>query len=184
VESPSTRAPPSQPPPGDSELTDGTIVRKFASRPPGTVVGIASEKDLFLLLADGRSDELFEFLDAQKVCGKQLHVASTGDNCSVAMVISRENLHDEDRFRSRLAEKFGSSVRLVDGIGAVSAIGAGINTSYKNLRVGSAAIAPVPVLGVSTSSFRITWLISAASVDTAVRALHQAFIEAMPHPVP
>src|SRR6188474_2278572 len=36
-----------QPPPGDSELTDGTIVRKFASRPPGTVVGIASEKDLF-----------------------------------------------------------------------------------------------------------------------------------------
>jgi len=173
-----------QPPPGDSELTDGTIVRKFASRPPGTVVGIASERDLFLLLADGRSDELFEFLDAQKVCGKQLHVASTGDNCSVAMVISRENLHDEDRFRSRLAEKFGSSVRLVDGIGAVSAIGAGINTSYKNLRAGSAAIAPVQVLGVSTSSFRITWLIPVASVDNAVRALHQPFIEAMPQPVP
>jgi aspartate kinase len=100
------------------------------------------------------------------------------------MVVSRENLHDEDRFRSRLAEKFGSSVRLIDGIGAVSAIGAGINTSYKNLRAGSAAIAPVPVLGVSTSSFRITWLISAASVDTAVRALHQTFIEAISHPVP
>jgi len=39
------------------------------------------------------------------------------------------------------------------------------------------------VLGVSTSSFRITWLIPVASVDNAVRALHQTFIEAMPQPV-
>jgi aspartate kinase len=173
-----------QPPPGDSELTDGTIVRKFASRPPGTVIGIASEKDLLLLLADGRSDELFEFLDDQNVCGKQLHLASTADICTIATVISRENLHDEDRFRSRLTEKFDATVRLVEGIGAVSAIGAGINTSYKNLRAGSAALASLQVLGVSTSSFRITWLIPAASVDTAVHALHQTFIDAMPHPVP
>lgn len=173
-----------QPPPGDSELTDGTIVRKFASRPPGTVVGIASEKDLFLLEAGGRADELFEFLDAQKVCGKQLYVASTDGTADIAMVISRENLHDEERFRSRLADRFGSAVRLVDGIGAVSAIGAGINTSYKNLRAGSAAMSAIRTLGISTSSFRITWLIPLASVDEAVRALHQTFIDATPHPVP
>jgi aspartate kinase len=174
-----------QPPPGDSELTDGTVVRKFASRPPGTVVGIASEKDLFLLQADGRSDELFEFLDAQKVCGKQLHVAAVeGADASFAMVISRENLHDEARFRARLAERFGSIVRLVDGIGAVSAIGAGINTSYRNLRTGSTSLAPIPIHGISTSSFRITWLVPLDSVDRAVRALHAVFIEATPHPVP
>jgi aspartate kinase len=174
-----------QPPPGDSELTDGTVVRKFASRPPGTVIGIASEKDLFVLQADGRSNDLFEFLDAQNVCGKQLHVASTDEAVAeVAMVISRENLHDETRFRTRLAERFGSSVRLVDGIGAVSAIGAGINTSYRNLRAGSAALPAIPVYGISTSSFRITWLLPLASIDDAVRALHAVFIEATPHPVP
>lgn len=175
-----------QPPPGDSELTDGTIVRKFASRPPGTVIGIASEKDLFLLQALGRADELFEFLDAQKVCGKQLHLVSTegGESKSMEMVISRENLHDEQRFRSRLSEQFGSSVRLIDGLGAVSAIGAGINTSYRNLRAGSAAIAAIPTLGISTSSFRITWLVPIASVEAAVRSLHQTFIDATPHPVP
>src|SRR4029078_3131861 len=96
------------PPPGDSALTDGTIVREFASRPPGTVVGIASEKDLFLLLADDCSEELFEFLDDQNVGGKQPPLASTGDKCSIATVISRENLHGEDRFRSRLTEKFAA----------------------------------------------------------------------------
>jgi aspartate kinase len=173
-----------QRPPGDSELTDGTIVRKFASRPPGTVVGIASEKDLFLLQAGGRSDELFEFLDAQKVCGKQLHVSSMDGPARVAMVISRENLHDESRFRVRLAEAFGKDVSLLDGIGAVSAIGAGINTSYRNLRTGSSALAAIPVIGLSTSSFRITWLMPLASVEDAVRALHAVYIEATPHPVP
>jgi aspartate kinase len=174
-----------QPPPGDSELTYGTIVRKFASRPPGTVVGIASEKDLFLLQANDRSDELFEVLDAQKVCGKQLHVVSMNSSAAhLAMVISRENLHDEARFRARVAERFGKAVSLLDGVGAVSAIGAGINTSYRNLRAGSAALASIPMIGLSTSSFRITWLVPLASVDDAVRALHAAFIEATPYPVP
>lgn len=174
-----------QSPPGDSELTDGTIVRKFASRPPGTVVGIASEKDLFLLQANERTNELFEFLDAQKVCGKQLHVASMdGAAADLAMVISRENLHDESRFRARVVERFGNDIRLLDGIGAVSAIGAGINTSYRNLRAGTAALAAIPTIGLSTSSFRITWLVPLASVDDAVRALHSVFIEATPCPVP
>jgi aspartate kinase len=174
-----------QSPPGDSELTDGTIVRKFASRPPGTVVGIASEKDLFLLQANERTNELFEFLDAQKVCGKQLHVASMdGAAPNLAMVISRENLHDESRFRARAVEGFGNDIRLLDGIGAVSAIGAGINTSYRNLRAGTAALAAIPTIGLSTSSFRITWLVPLASVDDAVRALHSVFIEATPCPVP
>ena len=173
-----------QPPPGDSELTDGTIVRKFASRPPGTVVGIASEKDLFLLKASGETKPLFEFLDAQMVCGKQLHVIATDTSATVEMVISRENLHDEQRFRVRLGEQFGGAVRLVDGLGAVSAIGAAINTSYRNLRAGSVALSGIPILGVSTSSFRITWLIPIAAVDDAVRALHQTFIEATSSPVP
>jgi aspartate kinase len=149
------------------------------------VVGVASEKDVFLLQATTTADELFEFLDEQKVCGKQLNVI-TGDGVasSSTMVISRENMHDEARFRRRLAERFGGSIVLIDGIGAVSAVGAGINTSYRNLRAGSAALAPSRVFGISTSSFRITWLIPLDTVDAAVRSLHRTFIEATPHPVP
>jgi aspartate kinase len=174
-----------QPPPGDSELTDGTVVRKFASRPPGTVVGVASEKDVFLLQAECNADELFEFLDLQQVCGKQLHVVSgEGAVATVTMVISRENLHDESRFRSRITDRFGDSVRLVDGIGAVSVIGAGINTNYRNLRAGSAALSASRIIGISTSSFRITWLVTLERVDDAVRELHKTFIEARPQPVP
>ncbi|MES2568975.1 MAG: aspartate kinase [Verrucomicrobiota bacterium] len=167
--------------PGGDHLSDGTVVRRFAARPPGTVVGVASEKDLFVLHATLQADALFEFLDTQNVCGKQLHLTSEANGVNtLTMVISRENLHDEERMRSRLAERFGAAVRLVDGLGAVSVIGAGINAGYKNVRAGSSALSSLGVRGVSTSSFRITWLVPLASVDDAVRALHRTFIEVAP----
>ena len=174
-----------QPPPGDSPLSDGTIVRKFAARPPGTVVGVASEKDVFVLQATADSDALFALLDEQKICGKQLHVACVdGPSDGLTMVLSRENLHEEERLRSVLAERFPGTVRLVDDLGAVSVIGAGINSSYQNVRAGSRALSASPIQGISTSSFRITWLVPLANVDDAVRALHREFIEIDSPPVP
>ncbi|HRH95543.1 MAG TPA: aspartate kinase [Prosthecobacter sp.] len=174
-----------QPPPEGDSLSDGTVVRKFGPRMPGTVVGVASEKDLFVLQATADADALLAFLDSRQVCGKQLHLASAGGpSDGLSMVLSRENLHDEERVRNLLAEKFGGSVRLLDGIGAVSVIGTGINTSYKNLRAGSAALAALDVLGISTSSFRITWLMPQSAVEEAVRRLHQTFLEAGRPPVP
>ncbi|MDB6174301.1 MAG: Aspartokinase [Chthoniobacteraceae bacterium] len=167
-----------QPPPGVGPHSDGTVVRRFASRPPGTVVGVASEKDLFVLNATVNAEELFAFLDEQNVCGKQLHLVPIEKALdSLTMVLSRENLHNEERFRSQLHERFSESVRLVDALGAVSAIGAGINTSYQNVRTGSAALAKIGVRGISTSSFRITWLVPLEAVDDAVRELHRVFIE-------
>lgn len=174
-----------QAPPGREPPTDSTVVRKFGPQVPGRVVGIASEKDLFVLQAGDDGGALLEFLDANKVCGKQLHITSlSGGMNGLSMVLSRENLHNEERLRSLLRQRFGEAVRLVDGVGAVSAIGTGINTSYKNVRAGSAALAANPVLGISTSSFRITWLVPQAAVDDAVRALHRAFLETAADPVP
>lgn len=182
----------SGPLPGPDPSLDGTVVRKNAPRPPGTVVGVASEKDVLVLQAHGAcSGELYAFLDECEVCGKQLHVAGFGAGAGAVadglnMVLSRENLHDEDRFRRGLAERCGDSVRLIEAIGAVSVIGAGINTSYRNVRVGSVALAAAGIepCGLSTSSFRISWLLPDAAINNAVRALHRVFIEEGAQPVP
>jgi aspartate kinase len=166
--------------PGKDPASDGTVVRKSPPRMPGTVAGVASEKDLLVLECDGRATALLAFLDERAVSGKQLHMASFGGTERLTIVVSRENLHDEDRFRKLLAEKFGGKARLVDGFGAVSAIGAGINASYRNVRAGTAALAAAGIEagGVATSSFRITWMIPRESVDEAVRRLHAVFLEA------
>jgi aspartate kinase len=99
--------------------------------------------------------------------------------------MSRENLHDEDRLRRDLSQSFGSDARLIEGLAAVSVVGAGINATYVNVRRGSRALAHhgIAAQGLSTSSFRITWLVPRATVNDAVRALHQAFLE-QPQPLP
>jgi aspartate kinase len=170
--------------PGADPSEDGTVVRRDAVRPAGTVVGVASERDVLLLssrpdlIRSGDiigSGDIFALLDDFDVAGKQLHL--TGD--SLTMVISRENLHAEDRLRAELSTRFGDRVRVMDTLGAVSVIGAGINASFQNLRRGSDALAASGIVGqhVATSSFRITWMIDRARLNDAVKLLHATFIE-------
>ena len=178
--------------PGADPSTDGTVVRRHPPRMPGTVVGVASERDVLLIemeregssrthaASDPRPPErpalqMLEELDAHHVAGKQLHVS--GDR--LTLVVSRENLHEEPRVRAALTARFGDAIRIADAIGALSVVGAGINASFENVRRGSAALAArgIAVDGVATSSFRITWMIDRARLDDAVRLLHGTFIE-------
>jgi aspartate kinase len=167
--------------PGADPSSDGTVVRRDTVRPPGSVVGVASERDVLVLEADiahgmatPGAGGLFATLDEHGVSGKQLH--SVGD--ALTMVVSRENLHEEDRLRRELATRFDGRVRLIDGLGAVSVVGAGINATFGNVRRGLAALDAngIAARQLATSSFRISWMIDRARLDDAVRLLHQTFI--------
>jgi aspartate kinase len=162
--------------PGIDPTVDGTVVRKNPPRMPGTVVGVASERDVIVLEATAPSDDVLALLDERAVAGKQLHVF--GDRTDV--VISRENLHDEERFRDALQLRLGGRARIVDGLGAVSVVGAGINASYANVRAGVDALAAAGIspAATATSSFRITWMVPRNRTSDAVAALHGRFIEA------
>ena len=162
--------------PGADPSVDGTVVRRNPPRMPGTVVGIASERDVLVLESEVQPHDLLAALDELHVAGKQLHTAGG----RTTLVISRENLHDENRVRAALAKRFGDRMVITDALGAVSAIGAGINASYANVRKGITALrdAGIDPGGMSTSSFRITWTVPDSEVEKAVRALHTCFIAA------
>ena len=166
----------SGPLPGPDPSSDGTVVRKSAPRMPGTVVGVASERDLIMLESDATPTELLALLDDRGVAGKQLHIFA--DRTTVA--ISRANLHDEARLRDAMQTRLHGRARLIDGLAAVSVVGAGINATYANLRTGSDTLTGAGIVpaGIATSSFRITWLIPRNRTDDAVRVLHQQFVEA------
>ena len=161
--------------PGPDSSSDGTVVRKSAPRMPGTVVGVASERDVIVLEAEAPPAELLALLDERAVSGKQLHIH--GDRTDI--VISRENLHDEARLREALQNRLHGRARLIDGLAAVSVVGAGINATYANVRGGAEVLAGMSVTpaGTATSSFRITWMIPRDRTDEAVRTLHHRFIE-------
>ena len=161
--------------PGRDPSSDGTVVRQSPPRMPGTVVGVASERDIIMLDGEGPVGDVLNLLAERGVAGKQLHVF--GDHTTIA--ISRENLHDEDRLRDALRTRIGGRARLVDGLGAVSVVGAGINATYDNVRAGMDTLAGLSIspAAVATSSFRITWMIPRERVADAVRALHTRFID-------
>ena len=162
-------------------------MRKFPPRLPGTVVGVASERDVLLFRASCDGLRVLEFLDAHHVVGKQLHIVTRqGADDEVSLVVSRENLHDESRVRAHLASEFGSRASLLDGFGAVSAIGAGINQSFDNLQRGTRALRTAGLVpgDMATSSFRITWFVDRQRVDDAARVLHQTLIAGQPALVP
>jgi aspartate kinase len=140
------------------------------------VVGVASERDVIMLAGEAPPADVLALLDERAVPGKQLHIFH--DRITVA--ISRENLHDEERLRGALASRFGERVQLVDGLAAVSVVGAGINATYRNVRAGLESLSALGIepAGTATSSFRITWMIPRARTDEVVRALHHRFIEA------
>jgi aspartate kinase len=166
----------SSPLPGLDPSSDGTVVRKSPPRMPGTVVGVASERDVIVLEGDTRPSDLLALLDERGVAGKQLHVFSD----KTTVVISRENLHDEARLRDALETRLGGRARLVDGLAAVSVVGTGINATYSNVRAGSETLAQIGIVasGTATSSFRITWMVPRDRTNDAVKALHARFIQA------
>ena len=166
--------------PGSDPSSDGTVVRRDAPRMPGTVAGVASERDILVLQANADATRVIALLDQSGVSGKQLHVAAFGGRADgTTLVISRENLHNEDRLRRDMSEAFGDDAQIIDGLGAVSIVGTGINATYENVRRGATCLAEngVPTFGLATSSFRATWLVKRDGLDAAVRLLHALFVE-------
>ncbi len=165
-----------------------TVVRRFPPRAPGRVAGVASEAGLVRLVA---AEGLFGFtrllawLDQAGAGGKQ-HVFETsgGVEGRGSLLLSLENLPEWPRLGQELRAGAAGAVGIEEGIGAVSAIGAGINATPRNLRRAVGLLRPLatPLLGVSSSSFRISVLLPEARLAEAVRALHAGLIEGEPTP--
>jgi len=155
-----------------------TIVRKLPPATPGRVLGIASQTGLVVIGSDGGAPVLVDLLgrlDARGVAGRQLVVEAAGGGQRASLVIPLDDVHDFPALRQELAA-LGASVRVREGVGAVSAIGAGINASFRTVRrclevLGGASI---EVLSLSTSSFRVSLLLEDRSLLAAARHLHAA----------
>jgi aspartate kinase len=163
-----------------------TVVRRFPPRSPGRVAGVASETGLVVVEAGpGPTPEaalldLLVRLDEGGAGGKQLHFERRDSSLSPAsVVLSLENLHDFADLKKAWSE---AGLKVREGIGAVSAIGAGINATFRNARTTLLALAELgaPVLGLSTSSFRISVLLEERFVPDAVRRLHGRLVESEP----
>ena len=150
----------------------GTVVRKDAPAPVGGVRGVA-HRDVLHRIVGHRLDVLPVLLErlerAQQAIGP---VSSTAERFEV--LIPPEDAHGLD---SAIA---GLDVSR-DDVGAVSLVGQGILETPSLLRDALATLADAGIspLGLSTSSFRVTFLVAAGPhVADLARALHARFVPA------
>ena len=158
-----------------------TVVRMSAPTRAGGAVGVASEKGLVQVSTPSGDvkafRELLGLLEKRQAAGKEVQLRSAGEGAEglSSLLLSRENLHD---LSSIVAGLKGQGAAVREGVGAVSAIGSGINASLANLRkaLDAAAAVEAAVLGISTSSFRISLLVEEKHLDELTRRLHAALV--------
>ena len=146
--------------------------------PPGRVQAVASEGDVVVVhLANATAKELSDL--AALLDGHGISSRSTAlDGGRGWFLVSLEDAHTLRRCWSEVTARYADRARLEEGLGTLSAVGAGIHANHRNLRVALEALeaAAIPVAGVFTTSYRLGFLVPKAQVKDGVRALHAALV--------
>ncbi len=156
-------------------LTPGTVVRRNAPTPSTGVRGIAQERNLACIEAPAvglkAARATLDALDALGVHAKQISFAAGG----LACVCSIDDIHNFQSVKTQVEARLGTgTLRL--GRGAVSLIGEGITRDGVVMRTALHTLDALGVdpSGISTSSFRITFLVDSDVVDRVTQELHGA----------
>jgi aspartate kinase len=155
----------------------GTVIRKDVPRPSSGVRGIAHEsKVASLSTKDVSVSKLRGILSELEKLGAHPKQVSWSESGAFSCVLSLDDVHNEGSVSSAIIRAFGEGALRFDR-GAVSLIGEGI-TKEMGATIRAAEVLDhegIAVLGLSTSSFRISLLVPSGDVVKAVVALHDAF---------
>ena len=154
--------------------SEGTVVRKDIPAPPSGVRGVAHELRVAMIEGSdvelARAQALMDALAAEQAHPKQLHFQGGKLSC----VLSLQNVSAETRLQRLVQEQLGAGCYR-DDLGAVSLIGTGINQDTTVLQSALHALSEIEVPGISTSSFRISFLVPSHAVAKVTTALHDRF---------
>ena len=169
-----------------------TVVRKMSPGLPRGIRAVVSESDLVRVRIHGETTlEHFEwimtYLEEEQVPVKELSMAGVQPENAwsrASFVISSKNVYQWDRVRERLRTECGKAVEFDTDLAALSVIGEGLNadneTLVESLRLLKAE--GIAVLGVTTTSFRISLVVPKDEIRRSVKLLHGKWIEEMGQP--
>ncbi|MCU0661251.1 MAG: aspartate kinase [Myxococcota bacterium] len=164
-----------------------TVVRKDTPLEDHGVRAVVSERDIAWVGLRGtavteRLVDLLEAAEASLTPIKELRVQNPQGHAAWArgaFAVSTGQLPDWNKAKAALLVCGGQDLEIVEDLAAVSLIGVGINRDARNLTraLRTMQALKAPVLGLSTSGFRISIITTAAALEPALSRLHEAFIE-------
>lgn len=163
-----------------------TVVRRDAPREEGSVRAVVSERDVALVgfLGEAVTGRTLEILAAVERTGtpvKELRFQCPEKHVSWArgsFVVSTSVLPDWEKARAALQAAGGTELEIEEGLAALSLIGVGINRDTHNVTRAIQVMREMgaPVLGLSTSGFRISIITRKEHLDAAARRMHAELV--------
>jgi aspartokinase len=122
-----------------------------------------------------------DFLESEQVQIKEVNVAEVaadGEQSAASFVVSTKNIYGWDQVKSALQNKLGKNIKFDAGLAALSLIGEGLNRNNLTLleTIGLLADNQISVLGISTTSFRISLLVPRDLIEKSVGLCHSRWV--------
>jgi aspartate kinase len=163
-----------------------TIIRQLS---PGTIVGVqavVSEKQVERIRLSGADvhasfKKAVDFLESEQVQIKEVNVAeitADGNQSAASFVVSTKNIYGWEQVKSTLQNKLGENIKFDADLAALSLIGEGLNRNNVTLleTIGLLADKQISVLGITTTSFRISLLVPRDLVKKSVELCHTRWV--------
>ena len=122
-----------------------------------------------------------DFLESEQVPIKEVNVAeitADGKQSTASFVVSAKNIYGWEQIKSALQNKLGKNIEFDDDLAALSLIGEGLNRNNLTLleTIGFLADNQIPVLGITTTSFRISLLVPRDRIEKSVELCHTRWV--------
>ena len=163
-----------------------TVIRRLS---PGAIIGVqavVSEKQVERIRLQGngagtRFKQAAEHLESEQVPIKEVNVAETasdGEQSRASFVISTQNIYGWQQIKTALINKVGPAIEFDTDLAALSLIGEGLNRNNLALLAALDLLADneIPVLGITTTSFRISLLVPRSRIEKSVQLCHNHWV--------
>jgi aspartate kinase len=163
-----------------------TIIRRLS---PGTIIGVqavVSEEKVERIRLRGpdagvRFQQAAEHLESEQVPIKEVNVAQTvsdSEQSKASFVISTQNIYGWEQIKTTLINTIGPKIEFDTELAALSLIGEGLNRNNQTLleTLDLLADSEIPVLGITTTSFRISLLVPRNRIEKSVQLCHNRWV--------
>jgi aspartate kinase len=151
----------------------GTAIRHMAADPVPRAKAVASESELLLIRTGGGEalEALLRGMDARALRPRVIG----GEGASGFAAVPLQDVHA----LAPLREALGPGVELVEGLGSVTAVGAGINADLSCVRsaLGHARAVGARVQALHTSPLQLTLFVPREHLGALTQRLHAALVQ-------
>lgn len=161
-----------------------TIVRQMPAGLSKGVKAVVHENEIIRLILNGNNIQnnlnyILQLFEERQIKLKELNYNFNDVNERASVLISGKILIGWNSIKEELTSKLKDGIIVESGLGAISLIGDGINRDNFILNESLKILEKysIRIKGISTTSFRITFLMSNEAVNECARIFHKKWIE-------